>query len=789
MEQLQIENNILIVRKSQKKDIIINQGKEKLTNNKIITLEELFRNYQLNYDNKAIYYLMKKYSYPLDVSRIYLSNIIKINIDESNNLKINKLIELKKELIDNKLLTYNKTFIEYLKGKNITLYQLDNLSKEEELLIKEISKYNNITTYREERTTYKHKEIITCFSDVDEINYIATQITKLIKEGIDINKIKLYASNEYEAAIKRIFTWYHIPIILKEDNLYIAEIGQTFLKNLTDNREESLKKIEELYPLTINKNREIYNQIINILNNYTWCDSKEYLYYFLEEEFKKTIINQKKTKNAVTIIDSLSNSSTDDYIFLVGFNEGEIPNIYKDEDYLSDKEKELLDQETSIEKNKRTQEKWIKDIITTKNLTITMKKNNQNGECYLSSLNDTLNLDQIPVPKEFNHSNIYNKLELSKKLDTLIKYNELEEDTELLYNHYIDINYRTFNNTYTEIPKEIINDYLNNNLTLSYSSMNTYYQCAYRYYLSNILKINIYEETFYTIIGNLYHHILSLALKKDIDIKEEYQKYIEKQSYTFDAKELFFLEKLEKELEQIIEIIKKQNEENNLDNIHTEEKIEIPSKIDNMNIIFKGYIDKLICNDEENKIAIIDYKTGNPDLNLNNIIYGLDLQLPVYVYLALYKYKDARIIGFYLQKILNTEIKKDRKHSYKELKEEQLKLQGYSNSDLSLLKEFDPNYDNSKIIKGMRTSAKGLSSKKVFDDVKIEKLKELTETKIKEASEKIIKGEFPINPKRIGMNNVGCNYCNFKSICFMKESDIVNLKEYKEMEFLGGEEQ
>ena len=32
-------------------------------------------------------------------------------------------------------------------------------------------------------------------------------------------------------------------------------------------------------------------------------------------------------------------------------------------------------------------------------------------------------------------------------------------------------------------------------------------------------------------------------------------------------------------------------------------------------------------------ISIIDYKTGNPNTNLFNTIYGIDMQLPVYLYL------------------------------------------------------------------------------------------------------------------------------------------------------------
>ena len=48
--------------------------------------------------------------------------------------------------------------------------------------------------------------------------------------------------------------------------------------------------------------------------------------------------------------------------------------------------------------------------------------------------------------------------------------------------------------------------------------------------------------------------------------------------------------------------------------------------------------------------------------------------------------------------------------------------------------------------------------------------------------------DFKINPKRIGKDLIGCQYCKFQDICFRREEDIVSFKEYKKLDFLGGEE-
>ena len=771
-----------------KQSILKKYQSSKLICRKIISLDELKKKYYFNYDKRAIYYLMKNFNYQYDVSKMYLSNLMELSNNNDNFFKVKKLIQIKNELLDNGLLIINPMFKEFLKNKKIAVYNIKNLSSFDSSMLQEIEKYSDVYYINDERSIYHHTSVIECSTLDKEVSYVATKISILLHQGIDIKRIKVCASEEYEDAIQRIFCWFKIPVSIDNNNLYSTEIGQSFLTNLHDTREESLKWFNDHYSLSNPKNLEVYNLIIHILNEYTWCLSLKDLKPFLKEDFEKTTIRRNTNENVVQIVDSLDNIDDDDFVFLVGFNQGEIPKPYKDEDYFTDEEKKTLGLDTSFVLNKRNYDTWLAIINGIKNLVITMKKNGDAGECYISSLNDDLQLELIPAIEDYHYSNLYNKLELSKKIDTLIKYNEIEDDLDVLYGIYPKINYGTYDNSYHFIDKDRIQQYLNHQLTISYSSMNTYYQCAFRYYLSNILKLNMYEETFYTILGNLFHHILSLVFINEIDVKEEYNNYLRNVNYSFNEREKYFLNSLEHELEFIIQTINKQNEGSKLTHIYTEEKIEIPKQFGNVNIIFKGFVDKMMLNTNHDELAIIDYKTGNPNLNLNNIIYGLDLQLPVYVYLAKYKFPNARIVGFYLQKILNTEIIKDGRHSYLELKEDKLKLQGYSNVDLSLLKEMDPNYENSNMIKGMKTTSKGLSTKKVLDDVKIDKLIAITEEKINESIQEILNANFSINPKRVGMDNLGCQYCNFKDICFMNEKNIVNFKEYKNMDFLGSEE-
>ena len=304
---------------------------------------------------------------------------------------------------------------------------------------------------------------------------------------------------------------------------------------------------------------------------------------------------------------------------------------------------------------------------------------------------------------------------------------------------------------------------------MSYSSIDNYFKCSFKYYLSNILYIDKYEETFYTIIGNIFHYILSICDNNDLNVEDEINKYIISHNYIFNNKEKFFIKKLTKELTFVIETIKEFNNDILFDDYLYEKEIEV--KI-NENVTFKGFVDKIIYKEIDSKIlaTIIDYKTGSLKLDLNNIKYGINMQLPIYLYLVNKLFNNNTLfVGFYLEKILN--------NSYnKETKKEELKLQGYTNKELS--SSFDKNDNDSNIIK---------KSKKTIDTDTIKRIIKLVETKINEASFNILNANFDINPKYIKDKNIGCEYCKFKDICFVNPKNYIYLEENKDLTFLEGD--
>ena len=481
----------------------------------------------------------------------------------------------------------------------------------------------------------------------------------------------------------------------------------------------------------------------------------------------------------------------DEYVFTVSFNQGILPSIHKDEDYLTDKDKKDLPVSLTVDKNNQ-EKKIIQDKLNSiKNLIITFKHNANGEEFNISSLNEVLNYEIVPITSQsLNNSELFNKIKLTSLLDEYYKYGTKSSLLDTLNTNYQDIPYNTYSHTFTGINKDDLKEFLNNKMTLSYSSLDKYYRCPFSFYIGNVLKLNIYEETFYQLVGTLFHAILEKCLQVESNYDELWNQELSNLNHEFTNSEKFFLSKLKEELLFIIETIKDQENFTNLhDELH-EERI-YTSLSGNMNITFTGIIDKIKYKNMNNHtiVAIIDYKTGNPNLDLTTVPYGIGMQLPVYLYLAKNSKKltNIKVAGFYLQKVLNNEVTVDKSHSYEQLKKKNLLLQGYSNEDQSILSEFDNSYTDSNIIKSMKTKKdySFYSYCKVLSDKEMDLITNIAEKKINEGAERISNAEFSISPKKIGKTNYGCTLCQFKDICFRTADDIEELEPLNLDDILG----
>lgn len=750
-----------------------------LINRKFMTMKELRDAFCFSYSEETIYYLMNKYHFKYSVAKVYLDNMYYITDKKYTSDKLNYLVKLKQELDNNNLLEYDLLFKEFIKNKKIIIYKR-LLNKFESSLIESLKKYTDVEIKEFEYQEYDH--YVYAFNTMeDEVEYIAYQISSLIEQGININDIKLTNVNsDYHNTLKRIFNMYKLSIEIDNEVIYGTHIATLFLENYNSDISKAINILKDY-----DSNNEIVDMIIDICGKYSFVKDYNNVKDMIINDLKIAKLPKTIYKNKVEIIDYKVEDLTNKYVFMLSFNQENIPVIYKDEDYISDSIKEGLLLETTLEKNKKEKEMTIKCIKNIKNLIITYKLKTPFASFYPSNLIKELNMEVKNIDNEHfkSYSILSDKLKCSKFLDNLVKYGIKDDKLDVFYYNY-PVPYMKYDNTFKGVNKNSLFEYLNNKLLLSYTSMNNYYKCSFRYYLSQILKLDIFEEKLETHIGSIFHYILEIGLDDEIDIDEKIDEYIKENNICFDEKDYFFLNKLKRELPFIIETIKNQEKNTVLKNKLYEEKISI-EKGNELKINFVGVIDKMMYQD--NVIALIDYKTGNTDIDLSLVPYGINMQLPIYLYLARNKFPDSLFAGFYLQQILNDEIASN-KESYFDQKKDQLKLKGYSNKDKSILQKFDSTYENSNTIKSMKIKNNGdfYTYSKVLSNSEINNLIDIVDGKIDECIKDIECGKFDINPKIIDNKNIGCKFCKFKDICFTENKDAVELKKIEDLSFLGG---
>ena len=200
---------------------------------------------------------------------------------------------------------------------------------------------------------------------------------------------------------------YNIPINIKKRSIYSIKVVKDILNNL-DDLENSINNIKE---------DNIKEKVIKVLNNYSFINDKKEVLDLIINDLKNTYLDEDNNGIKVSTIDDTYNN--DDYVFLLGFNKENIPVLYKDNEYFSDKEKEVLGLDTSNELNINKKIEVIRMIQNIKNLTISYKLTDSNNTYTRSDL-----LNDIEIVKNYKHqyinSNMMNKIFLTTYLDNLV---------------------------------------------------------------------------------------------------------------------------------------------------------------------------------------------------------------------------------------------------------------------------------------------------------------------------------------------------------------------------------
>lgn len=771
------EHNIIICPDEKKKEIL------KITNSldndiKFLTKEEIKKNYIFNYDDRAIIYLMKKDNLSFEGAKEIITNCYYAKRGFNN--KLDNLVDVREELLKNGLIENDSFFKHIFKDKKIFVYGYSSKDKE---LVKLLNLLNLEVTFIEENDSIKHEVVM--FKDIeDEVDYFFNNVLRLIDEGIDISSIKLldYNKENYEVLLWKYASMYNIKIGFKnQDDITMSPYFKRFLEIYDNNSlQDAFNILNEEVSIDSYRFLDALKRLL--ISIYGLFDNKEDEKEYLLEKAKTIKLSSIRYDKQIDIVSDTY--SPDDHIFILGFNNGDYPKVNKDTDYLNDKEKEFLGINTTNDQNLLNKEQIINFLNSHHHLYLSLKSNIGKDVFYNSTLIESLNIAKVqPIETNKRYSLKASAIEVCKSKDNYNNYGFMSNNIKAM-----DINYKSFEHRFRGGESLKYKDYLQ----VSYSSIETYNECPFAYFVNYILKANCFEGNFSTNLGTAYHAILQNAVTNGtrptlddlINLKSEdkgkeitFDTLFPKPSDKLFAKNLF---------EKIVEVYDKNNDFLSQSSINSKlvEK-DLKYAFDDKTVLY-GCVDKILLDTNNNYLSIVDYKTGDFHFESKKVEYGINMQLPIYAFLAKENYPSYKVAGIYIQHILSDKNEIDKNYL----------LSGITLDDLNIVSKFVDienikNYIHQiKINKeGVLTTSVKERTNRLMTEKEFNSLVSLTVDKLKESINNIRAGNYPIRPKRFNMKDSKCIFCEYKDLCFKSPTDYedISLKDEKEGDSDGDE--
>lgn len=793
IEHIGQEEDIIIVSNKYIKPILIQKFSNQMRKITFKSFDEVKDDIYTTIDYQMLFHNMKEDT-NLEVLRIKLANSYFIQQD-SNEPFLHELYLYHQ----NNHLILDENHLSYYKSKKVyfvNYYGDDDLINQMLPFLKHYERCFTTNSIDKELTIFHFENYD------DEILEVVNHIAILLNKKVDPAKIVIHKVNkDYLNKLEEYLMIYKIDYIVEgEGSFFDVDIVKNFFHDLKNYEAMRLNKVLKDY-LIDKKDNKIFSKIGKVLEPLIMLDLtiNSITLDLIKDVFIHTIYQEEVT-NAIKIENVLNHIYDDDtHIFIMNFSHGEIAHIYKDDTYLNDKIRKNLKLLTSFDRT-QIEEKKILDCIHSyesihlsystycsskiympSNLIKELAKKRIVNICDASiHIYHIVNEDMAKM-RFFKAYALY-RLYQKKTFDYLYGYTYFCDDLTKRYQS-------DFNATldYLALPTLF--------MELSYTKLNDYFSCPFRFYLKYILNIEEkMEDNNSTFVGRMYHFVLEKVVAKryiDRRTKEEVLEnisvyicdFVKNQTYEIKDKLKFYLNKFSEELKLIVEIIMDFMDHSSFEVLGLEQKLE--KQLDDYTVVV-GLIDKILKYQEY--YLVIDYKTNSVHPNWYALDVGLDLQLPLYLYLIKANDPNAKIAGSYLQSVFRTSLLKYEDKPLSKVMLEQLKYVGYTLQDRDVILAIDTNALNgSGSLPKQIVSNKGFYKnflKKSFTQTQFDAIILYVEKLIFEANKKIRKGLFPILPLTDEKNESVCRYCRLKDLCYRNETMKKVYKKHDDFSYL-----
>ena len=531
-------------------------------------------------------------------------------------------------------------------------------------------------------------------------------------------------------------------------------------------------------------------------------------------------------------------------VFIIGLNDGMFPGTTKAEGFLNDADRQKI-LEKGIELAKGTVDRIYED-----NFNIYKAFTTAEEKMYLSysssdmegkSLRQSILISRIKkiFAKVQEESDIIQrKSEICTKQNTfeelLINLRDFRDEKEIdpiwfkIYNIFDNdtewkpklesaIKALSYTNVPEKITKENVEKMYGDVLKTSVSRLEQYSSCPFSYYLKYGLKLNE-KETFNleaVDTGTFMHDVIDSFFarldEQEINIKQISDEEIEEivteiiqdklnlnknYIYTVSAKYKILAGRLKKvvttSMKYIVQSIKQSEFEvfgHEMEfggkgqykpiTVKTDDgkRVEIIGKIDRVDIL---------KNPDGTYVRIIDYKSSIKNIDLNQVVSGLQLQLLTYLNETC-KVEDFLPAGVLYFNLSNPSISSEKNMTDEEIEnkiKQEFKMKGLILADVNIIRKMDTKIDETGTstiipagikkdgeINNLKTSA---ISKEQFNY-----LQKYMNKLIKQISESILAGNIEVKPYyNTKLKTTPCTYCKYRSICRFDENSATNKYNY-----------
>ncbi len=709
------KNTVLVTSNDIKHQILKYRDQYKIIDNlKIITEREFEQQFGFESNPELLYYLINNNPWGTN----------KLQVSVAKQLEIAIFIIIAQEINDHKLVEY----INQLGALAPAKPTLPNYSFEFYLprisdLSAAISKVDYQFASKQEYSVVEYNYYL------DEIEQTIEQIISQLQSGIKFEQIHLIAPANYHQLIKQVAMVYNLPV---------ADQNQLPLLSHDDGRSayHALKcgepiVLEELDPA-------VAEAVISIVNKYAKYDVVQYWDLIAADFEQETItINKGSGIELKSKIDSrytLQNLANDHFFLLGNYQDG-LVSYHLDTNIISDQQRKQLP--TADFKNK-VEDSLLYNLLNNANhITVSYAVKLLDKEVTLANNLSGSQIIAGEVLATSNYSQANDQLRYARSNYIKETFN-METKAYQSLSNYFEIEY--YQNNFTPISRTY------QDLKLSYTSINDYYKCSYKFYLAHILRIkNGKFDNRKVLIGNIVHYVLenidNFTDLTSANIKQIIETYTTENQIAVQPVDQLYFDKFSIYLEAVCVYMKQEEANSGFDKIEREMSFEMQLA---ENITLIGKIDKILSKLEGDNlfVEIYDYKTGSLNIDISGVEYGLNMQNLIYFLLLKDYYKheagDEVLNGTYQH-----QIKQKLLYDESEILDT-MKIKGYSK-----LK-----HDN--VFK---------RTEKLISEPEVDELLATVTTKVNSAADAIVANKFEINPKIIKGKNQSCDYCDYAGIC------------------------